>query len=75
MASRSKTGEIPANLVNGMIFLAKDLGGGGGGTEKVKSPVLTKQNFLPSPDSKAVCRRLRKHFLTPPSLSLPSRHH
>jgi hypothetical protein len=25
-----------------------------------------KAHFLPSADSKAVCRRLRKHFLTPP---------
>jgi hypothetical protein len=28
--------------------------------------------FLPSADSKAVCRRLRNHFLTPPTLPLPS---
>jgi hypothetical protein len=33
--------------------------------------------FLPSADSKAVCRRPRKHFLTPPSLPPypPFRHH
>jgi hypothetical protein len=29
-------------------------------------------SFLPSDDSKAVCRRLRKHFLTPPPPPLPS---
>jgi hypothetical protein len=32
------------------------------------------RHFLPSADSKAVSRRPRKHFLTPPSLP-PSRHH
>jgi hypothetical protein len=32
----------------------------------------TLRRFLPSADSKAVCRRPRKHFLTPPLPSLPS---
>jgi hypothetical protein len=36
--------------------------------------VVVVTSFLPSADSKAVCRRLRKHFLTPLP-PLPSRHH
>jgi hypothetical protein len=40
-----------------------------------KDGIQTLNTFLPSADSKAVRRRPRKHFLTPPTHSPLSRHH